>query len=269
LYPALTLALVVLTYAAAELSYGNGILAVYIMGVMMGNADFMHKKTVRQFYEGLAWIAQIAMFLMLGLMVIPSQIPGVLVPGFVIGVFLMFIARPLSVLVSLIPFKMAFSRKVMIGWVGLRGAAPIILATFPFLAGLSCAPLIFNIVFIVVLISILVQGTSIPFVSRLIGVDVPFNARRKYPIQFEKTQDIDADLNELIVPYDSAVAGRSIIDIGVPAESLIVLLSRDDKFIIPNGATVIEGGDVLLVLADHRNLAAIQGILGTMKKQEG
>ncbi len=261
LYPALTAAIVLLIYSTTSLLHGSGILAVYVAGITMGNADFMHKKTVKQFHEGLSWFMQIGMFLILGLMMPLAAIPPVIGQGVLIAVVLMFVARPLSVFISLLPFGFGFNRMGMIAWVGLRGAAPIILATFPLLSGIAQASEIFHIVFFVVLASIVIQGMSIPFVAKVFNVDTPLGRRRKYPIEFERSEAIPATLTDLIVPYESVVAGKSIFEIQVPSKALIVLISRDEKFIIPNGSTRIEGGDVLLVLADDKDIATLQASL--------
>jgi cell volume regulation protein A len=266
LYPVLTVSLIFLTYAAAVLSKGNGFLAVYILGLMMSRSDFVHKKSLVRFHEGLAWLMQIAMFLTLGLLVFPSGIVAVASSGLLIAAILIFLARPLSVFVCLFPFRFGLSEKVMVSWVGLRGAVPVILATFPLLAGTPQAQMIFNIVFFVVLASVLIQGTSVPFVSQLLKVNTPFNGKKRYPIEFEQTEGIDASLNDIIIPYKSRVVGRSIAEIGVPAEALIVLISRADKFIVPNGSTVIEGGDVLLVLAKEEEIRNLNTIIGAPPK---
>ncbi len=261
LYPALIAAIVLLIYSSTSLLHGSGILAVYIAGLVMGNADFMYKKTVKQFHEGLSWFMQIGMFLVLGLMMPIAAIPPVVGQGVLIAVVLMFVARPLSVFVSLSTFGFGFNRMGMIAWVGLRGAAPIILATFPLLSGIPQATQIFHIVFFVVLISIVIQGMSIPMVAKMFNVDTPLGRRRKYPIEFERSEAIPANLTDLIVPYESLAAGKTVFEMKVPSKALIVLISREDKFIIPNGSTRIEGGDVLLVLADDKDIAALQSSL--------
>jgi cell volume regulation protein A len=257
LYPAIVL----LIYSTTSLLHGSGILAVYVAGMVMGNAEFMHKKTVKQFHEGLSWLMQIGMFLVLGLMVIPSAIPPVMKDGVLIAVVLMFVARPFSVALAMLPFGFGINRTAIVAWVGLRGAAPIILATFPLLYGLPQASQIFHIVFFVVLASILIQGTSISWVAKLLGVDAPLGRRRKYPIEFERSEAIPATLTDLIVPYESVVNGKTIFEIGPPSKCLIVLISRDEKFIIPNGSTRVAGGDVLLVLGDDKAIAALQAAL--------
>lgn len=182
LYPVLTISLVLLTYGAAALLGGNGFLAVYLAGLIMGNSRFIHKKSLMQFHEGLAWLMQITMFLTLGILVFPSHLVPIAVVGLLVSVFLIFIARPASVFVTLALTKMSFREKAMISWVGLRGAVPIILATFPLLAGIPKAEMIFNLVFFIVLASALLQGTSIPLVARWLRVDAPISAKPKYPI---------------------------------------------------------------------------------------
>ncbi len=265
LYPALTTAIVLLIYSVTTLLHGSGILAVYIAGLIMGNAEFMHKKTVKQFHEGLAWFMQIGMFLVLGLMVIPSTMWAVAGKGVLIALVLMLAARPLSVFVSLMPFDFGLNRTTMVAWIGLRGAAPIILATFPLLSGMPQASEIFHIVFFVVLASILIQGISIPWVAKLLHVDAPLGRLRKYPIEFERSEAIPATLTDLIVPYESDAAGKTVFELGTPSKCLIVLVSRDEKFIIPNGSTLIEGGDVLLVLADDKDITALSALLAHPK----
>ncbi len=265
LYPVLTISLIILTYALTVVLKGNGFLAVYLVSLILGNSEFLHKKVLIHFHGGLAWLMQIVMFLALGLLVFPSQIIPFMGVGLLIAVFLMIVARPLSVFICLLFNRMNINEKLMISWVGLRGAVPIILAIFPMTAGIPNAEMIFNIVFFIVLTSILLQGTSVPWVSRLLKVDVPFKAKRSYPLAFEQTGDIDASLEELIVPFNSEVAGKKIFEIGLPMECLIALLGRDDKFFIPSGATVLEEGDVLMVLASKENISRLQSILNRQR----
>ncbi|MFA4934195.1 MAG: potassium/proton antiporter, partial [Candidatus Omnitrophota bacterium] len=264
LYPAVVISLVLLTYAIAVSLKGNGILAVYVAGLMLGQADFPNKRMIIKFHDGLAWLMQIAMFITLGLLVFPSHIIPLIGPGLLLTFLLMVVARPLSVLLCLLPFKMNMRKKAMVAWVGLRGSVPIILATFPFMAGIAQADSIFNIVFFIVIASVLIQGTSIPIVAKILRLDLPWINKTRYPIEFEKTESIDAELTDIIVPYNAGVVGRTIIELGVPPDALIVLISRNDKFIIPNGYTIIEGGDVLLVLANKRDLTVLQNIFSQL-----
>jgi cell volume regulation protein A len=269
LYLALMISLVLLTYVIAVFLKGNGFLAVYIAGLMLGNANFPNKKMIMRFHDGLAWLMQIVMFVTLGLLVFPSRIIPLIGAGVLLTFILMMVARPISVMLCLLPFKMSMRKKIMIGWVGLRGSVPIILATFPFMAGIPQADTYFNVVFFVVIASVFIQGTSIPFISKLLKLDVPLAHRRNYPIEFEKTEGIDAELTETIVPYNSEAAGKRIGDLNVPEKCLIMLISRNDKFIIPSGSVVIEGGDVMLVLANAADFSAFQKTLAQLKKTDG
>lgn len=265
LYQVLTIALILLTYAITTLFGGNGFLAVYLLGLMMSRNDFVYKRLIVRFYEAIAWLMQIIMFLTLGLLVFPSQVVSVIGGGLLIAAILIFLARPLSVFLCLAPFKFRLAEKTMISWVGLRGAVPIILATFPLLAGINQANTIFNIVFFVVITSVLVQGTSIPAVSKILGIDAPFSTKIKYPIEFEQTEGIEATLTDIIVPYNSEAVGKTIAAVNIPPKALVVLISRGDKFIVPNGSTIIEEGDVFLVLASDEDIKMVHGLLSMVK----
>lgn len=258
LYPVITISLMLFTYSVAVFLKGNGILAVYLAGLGLGKTDFQYKRNIMKFHDGLAWICQIIMFVTLGLLVFPSHLVPLIKAGLLLTLLLMIVARPLSVFLCLLPFKISLRKKTMISWVGLRGAVPIILATFPYMAGIVKADVYFNIVFFVVIASVFIQGSSIPFVSRLLKLDMPMARKKSYPIEFEKTAAIDAEMTDVIVPYNSGAAGKMIRDLKVPEKCLIVLISRNDTFIIPSGNSVIEGGDILLVLANKPDLSILQ-----------
>ena len=261
LYPAVMISLVLLTYVIAVFLKGNGILAVYLVGLMLGQAEFPNKRMIARFHDGLAWLMQITMFITLGLLVFPSHLVPLIGAGLLLTFLLMLVARPISVLLCLLPFKMNMRKKAMVAWVGLRGSVPIILATFPFMAGIPQANAIFNIVFFIVIASVLIQGTSIPVVAKILKLNLPWPNKTRYPIEFEKTEGIDAELTDIIIPYNSGAVGKMIRDLNVPEKCLIMLISRNDKFIIPSGSTIIEGGDVLLVLANTGDLLAFQQTL--------
>ena len=265
LYAVLTISLIFLTFALTVFLKGNGFLAVYLLGLLMNKNEFVHKRSIIRFHEGSAWLMQVAMFLTLGLLVFPSQLISVVPSGLFISIILIFLARPIGVFLCLLPFKFNFAEKAIISWVGLRGAVPIVLATFPLLTQIPQAHTIFNIVFFVVLASVLIQGTSIPFVSKLLKVDAPFDGRKHYPIEFEQTGGINASLTDIIVPYNSSVVGKTIAAIKIPMEALVVLISRGENFVVPNGSTVIDDGDVFLVLANDEDIKKLQSILGVLK----
>jgi cell volume regulation protein A len=261
IYPVFALAFATLTYGATAAVGGSGFLAVYVAGIVAGNSDFVHKKGLLRFFDGLAWLSQIAMFLTLGLLVFPSHIVPVVGVGLLISGFLMLVARPLSVFLSLAFSGFHWREKALVSWVGLRGAVPIILATFPLLAKLPDAELIFNVVFFIVLTSALFQGWSIPYVARALNVRATVEQKRRSPIEFAPMEGVDTELIDLIVPYHSAAAGKPIVELGMPQDSLIVLISRNDSFVVPSGGTVLQEGDTVLVLVNSTNLPVVRGIL--------
>jgi potassium/hydrogen antiporter len=261
LYPVLTLSLVLLTYGITSALGGNGFLAAYMAGLVMGNKAFLHKKSLLRFHDGIAWLMQIAMFLALGLLVFPSQLIPVAGLGLAVSIFLMFFARPLGVFLTLVPSGANFREKLLVSWVGLRGAAPIILATFPLVAGVPLADTLFHIVFFIVITSVLFQGTTLPPLSRALRQDAPLTTRRIYPLEFEPTEGTKSELIEMQVPSHSAILGRPLVDVGLPKGSLIVLVSRANEFIVPRGDTVLESGDNILVLAEREQIDRVRSIV--------
>ncbi len=261
IYPVLALASASFVYSITALLYGSGFLAVYIAGIILGNSSFVQKKSLLRFFDGLAWLSQIGMFLALGLHVIPSNLLEIAVPGLIVSTFLVIVARPLSVFISLALTDYKWREKTFISWVGLRGAAPIILATFPLLAGIPLAEVIFSTVFFIVLTSALLQGWSIAKAAKLLGVDAPAERKVAYPIETAPVEGSDTELVDLNVPHGSGVAGKTIIELDLPRESLIVLIGRDEKFLVPSGSTVLAEGDTLLVLTKLSDLPTVRDIL--------
>ena len=252
LYPVLTLSLAMLTYGLSSIVHGNGFLAVYIAGLMLGNQDFIHKRSILRFHDGVAWIVQIVMFLTLGLLVFPSRLPAVFGIGLLSALWLMLVARPVSVFTSLMLSRFGWRDKTFLSWAGLRGAVPIILATYPLLAGIPQAELFFDIVFFVVLTSVLLQGTSLPFVARWLRVDVPMAPRRVYPLEYSRVGGLKSELRDLLIPPGSEFDGKAIVELGLPAAFLIVLVAREGEFVQPTGALELRAGDTLLVLSEER-----------------
>ncbi len=253
LYPVLTLALVFLTFGLTDVAGGSGFLAVYLAGIVVGNRDFLHKKSLLRFHDGMAWLMQIAMFLTLGLLVFPSRLVPVLGVSLIMAAALMFVARPIAVFLGLLPSTLDWRSKTFVSWIGLRGAVPIILATFPLLAGVAHADLIFNVVFFVVLTSVLLQGTSIPLVARWLGLDAPVVPQKLYPIEFTPMGEFKSELKELAIPSGSRVDGKAIVELGLPDDFLVILIARDDDFVLPSGGTVLKAGDTLLVLSEQES----------------
>jgi cell volume regulation protein A len=232
LYPVLSLTLMVLVFAFSSYVGGNGFLAIYVAGITMGNSVFIHKRSLLRFHDGLAWLGQITMFLTLGLLVFPSQIVPVIGTGVLVALFLMFVARPISVHLLLAFSRFGWRSRTLVGWVGLRGAVPIILATFPLVAGLPGSSVIFNMVFFIVLTSALVQGTTIPLVAKWLGVEGP--AYRSEPVS--SAEPMERQLTEYLVPEDSRLVGRQIARAGLPDGAHALLIERYATFIVPSGA---------------------------------
>jgi cell volume regulation protein A len=261
LYPVLTLALVMLVYAVTAVLGGNGFLAAYLAGLVMGNRDFVHKRSLMRFHDGIAWLMQIVMFLALGLLVFPSRLVTVVGSGLLLSAFLMLVARPLSVFITMLPAPFNLRERAIVAWVGLRGAVPIILATFPLLAGLPKAEEIFNLVFFIVLTSVLVQGTSIPLVGRWLRVSAPAETAYRYPLEFIPAISSRSKIHVLEVRPESCAVGRSIMEMNFPAGALIVLINRGGTDVVPNGGTVLRAEDKLLILADEKTLATVRNIV--------
>lgn len=263
LYPVLTLSIVFLTYSITNMLFGNGFLAVYIAGIVAGHKDFVHRRSVIRFHDGAAWLMQITMFLTLGLLVFPSEIPPIITTGLLLAIALIFLARPISVFLSLAFTKFNLREKTFISWVGLRGVVPIILATYPLLARLPQADSIFNIVFFVVLTSALLQGASIPYVAKWLGVDVPVVKKPIYPIEFTPVSGFKSELKEFTIPAGSPADGKTIVELYLPQEFLIILIARENEFIMPSGSITLHAGDTLIVLADQETFASVESQLNT------
>ncbi len=254
------LALSILIYSLTSTIGGSGFLAIYIAGIIVGNSRVVQKKGLIRFFEGLAHLSQIAMFLTLGLLVFPSQIFEVIGIGILISLVLILVARPVSVYLTLIPVKLSHKEKLFISWVGLRGAVPIILATFPLLAGIENSNMIFNIVFFIVFTSTILQGWSINPVARFLGLASTLEKKRNLPIEFTPDEKMDTELIDFIVGYDSEIIGKQIVELGFPADSRIVLIWRNEKSIVPSGGTLLEAGDTVLILVNKTNIDHVKRI---------
>ncbi len=252
LYPVLVIGLMFMTFSATDFLKGNGFLAVYICAVYLGNHDLIHKKTIMKVFDGLAWLFQIVLFLTLGLLVYPSHIVPVLGIGMLISGFLIFIARPLSVLLSLAFFRMKLRKRLYISWVGLRGAVPIVFATYPLLAGIEKADMIFNIVFFVSLTSVIIQGTTLPIVAKWMHVALPGRVKRRVPSDLILSDEAKTSMVEVTIPKDGHVVRKKVVDLHFPPMAIIAMIKRGDKYITPSGSTIIEAGDKLIILSETR-----------------
>ncbi len=250
LYSVLLIAFVLLTYSFSDFLGANPFLSIYVAACILGNKDFIHKKSLIKHFDGVSWMMQIIMFLTLGLLVFPKQIIPYVGIGFVLSMFLIFVARPLSVFLSLIFFRMGFRKKLFISWVGLRGAVPIVLATYPLSAGLEKANIIFNLVFFISVTSVLIQGTTIPLISKWLNLDIPATVRKKSVLDLEMGWKAKTQLNVVEVEPGFASVGKAIVDLGLPNTIIIPLIERRGKFIISEGSTKICAGDKFYVMAD-------------------
>lgn len=250
LYPVLVISLMFITFSGTDALGGNGFLAVYLCAVYLGNQDLIHKKTILKMFDGLAWLMQIVLFLTLGLLVYPTEILPILGIGLLISLFQIFIARPISVFLSLTPFKMKMRRRFYISWVGLRGAVPIVFATYPLIAGIEKANMIFNIVFFISLSSVLIQGTTLSVIAKWLNVALPEDSKPKSPLDDLLSETAKAIMVEIKMPENGIAVNKKIVDLHFPKTALIAMINRDDKFITPSGATEIFAEDTLVVLSD-------------------
>ncbi len=252
LYPVLVIALMFFTYAATDFLGGNGFLAIYLCAVFLGNHEFIHKKSIMKFFDGFAWLMQIVLFLTLGLLVFPSRIVPVMGIGLLISAFLILVARPLSVFISLIPFRLKNRSRWFISWVGLRGAVPIVFATFPMMAGIENADLIFNIVFFVSVTSVLIQGTTLSSMARWLHVALPEEAKPRTPVEVLLYEGVKNEMIELELTDNCKSLGKKIVELGFPKTASIAMIKRDGKYITPNGSTLLKEKDKLLIFAEDK-----------------
>lgn len=251
LYPILLLSLVFFTFTITDLLHGNGYLAVYIAGVVVGNARIVNRKEINTFMDGLTWLFQIILFLTLGLLVNPHELLDVAGVALLIGAFMILIARPLSVFLCLLPFpKMSSRAKCFVSWVGLRGAVPIIFATYPVLAQIEGASQIFNIVFFITLLSLLVQGMTISPIARWLHLDLPAE-KEGNDFGVEISEETNTRLNEIELTENMLEHGKRLMDMHIPAGTLVMLVKRKDQFLIPNGQLELMSGDKLLIIQEN------------------
>ena len=250
LYPILLLSFVFFTFAITDRLHGNGYLAVYIAGIMVGNNKIMFRKEIATFMDGLTWLFQIIMFLMLGLLVNPHEMLEVACVALLIGVFMIVIGRPLSVFLCLLPFrKITFKSRLFVSWVGLRGAVPIIFATYPVVANVEGSNAIFNIVFFITIISLVVQGTTVSYVARLLHLSTPLE-KTGNDFGVELPEEIDSDLRDMTVTQEMIEKADTLKDMNLPKGTLVMIVKRGDEFLIPNGSLKLHVDDKLLLISE-------------------
>ncbi|WP_134324373.1 potassium/proton antiporter [Cumulibacter soli] len=247
LYALMALAVLLLSYELATVAGTSGFLAVYVAGVVLGNSNLPYQRAVIGFAEALAWLAQICLFVMLGLLVFPAQIPQAILPALLIGAVLLFVARPLSVAAASIGRKVPLAEQVFFSWAGLRGAVPIVLATIPISNGLSGGWEILHIVFILVVVFTLLQGTTLPFIARRLRLTGQSHTQ-DVEVEVAVLDEMAADLMTVSVPDDSRLGGLYIADLRLPPASAVSLVVRGEVRFVPDQQTRIHGGDQLLVV---------------------
>ena len=258
LYPILLLSFVFFTFAITDLLRGNGYLAVYIAGMMVGNHKITFRKEIATFMDGLTWLFQIIMFLMLGLLVNPHEMIEVAVVALLIGVFMIVIGRPLSVFLCLLPFrKLTLKSRLFVSWVGLRGAVPIIFATYPVVANVEGSNMIFNIVFFITIVSLIVQGTSVSFVARLLHLSTPLE-KTGNDFGVELPEEIDTDLSDMTITMEMLNEADTLKDMNLPKGTLVMIVKRGDEFLIPNGTLKLHVGDKLLLISEKNKQETVK-----------
>ncbi|MFI2434852.1 potassium/proton antiporter [Streptomyces sp. NPDC018693] len=248
LYPIAVMAIAITAYAAGALAHGSGFLAVYLASMVMGNAKLPHWPATRGFADGLGWIAQIGMFVLLGLLVTPHELVGDVWPALLIGLVLTMMARPLSVLLCLMPFRVPWREQALMSWAGLRGAVPIILATIPMVNGVEGSRRIFNIVFILVVVYTLVQGPTLPWLARTLRLGEESEAT-DLGIESAPLERLRGHLLSVAIPQDSKMHGVEVNELRLPTGAAVTLVVRDGTSFVPLPTTVLRRGDELLVVA--------------------
>jgi cell volume regulation protein A len=262
LYPVLTLALAFISFGAATLAWGSGFLAVFVTGVVLGNARLPNKSALSRVHEALAWMSQVGMFLMMGLLVFPSHLLDVAFTGLAAGLFLTFVARPLAVLPCLLPFRYPLNEIGYIGWVGLRGAVPIVLATFPVLANVPGAERIFNTVFFIVVISSVIPGSTLRAVTRWMGLSVRQRPAPEAALEINSPHRMEGELIAFLIEPPAAVCGAALREIELPQGAAVVLIVRGKEVIAARGSVRLEQGDHAFVFFKEVQRPVIELLFG-------
>ena len=251
LYPVLVIACCFFTFAITNIIGGNSYLAVYIAGLVVGNSRLSLKRTISTFFGGFTWLVQIIMFLSLGLLVNPHELVHIILPGLLLGVFMILVSRPVSVFICLAPFRQfTLKAKTYIGWVGLRGAVPIIFATYALMSpGVVHARFMFNLVFFITLLSLLIQGTTVTSFAQWLGLTTPVKSRT---FDIDLPEEIEGASSEMVIAPEHLSDGNLMSEMKLPPRTLVVMIKRDGKYLVPKGNTRLYIGDILLLLTDPK-----------------
>lgn len=254
LFPILILTCSIFIFSVTYFMQGNGYLAVYIGGLVIGNSNMVHRRSTMRFFDGISWLAQLLMFLLLGLLVRPHELVPIIVPGLIVSFLMIFVSRPIGVLLTLLPFrKMNVRDKMFVSWCGLRGAVPIIFAIMALAADVPHARGIFNIVFFCTLVSLIVQGTSLSLMAKWLGVlEKPDPLKSPKHFDIELPEDVKSEVSEIEVNENILRHGKYLMNLGMPENTLVIMVKRDDAFFVPTGKTELRIHDKLLVITDNK-----------------
>ncbi|CAN5552693.1 potassium/proton antiporter [soil metagenome] len=260
LYPVASIATAAIGFGAADFLHGSGFISVYIAGLALGSAAIPGRRTVEDFHDGLSWVSQIAVFVALGLLVNPSELGGIVGEGLLIAAVLMFVARPLATLICTTPFGLSLRESGLLGWAGLRGAIPIVLATFPVIEGVANAGSFFNIVFFVVLTSTLIQGATFDPLARALGLTTDEPALSRPLHEVGTIRGLGAEVLEFPVGEGDVIVGRVVNQLQLPRDALVSVVVRGGEALLPRGSSDIEAGDHLHILVRQKARAEVEGL---------
>jgi cell volume regulation protein A len=260
LYPVASLATAAIAFGAADVLHGSGFLAVYLAGLMLGSANVPAKQTTTNFHQGLSWVAQIAMFLTLGLLVFPSELGDVALEGTVLALVVVFVARPLSAVISTLPFGFTWAERFVLGWAGLRGAVPVVLATFPVIEGVPNSGEFFNVVFFAVLLSTLVQGATFEPLAQRLGLTTSEPALPRPLSEAGTIRRLGAEVFEYPIAPDDAIADARVRDLDLPREAVVNVIVRGAEAVPPRGSTRLRAGDIVHVLVRTRAAGEVRAL---------
>ena len=267
LYPVLTIAIAFFAFGAPTLLFGSGFVAVYVAAMVLGNGELPYASGLRRVHDAMAWFSQVVMFLLLGLLAFPSRLVEVARPGLAIGLFIALVARPLVVVLLLAPFRIPWREVAFFSWVGLRGAVPIMLATFPVLSGVAAGRDVFDVVFFVVVVSAAVQGTSIPWMARSLGLAVPAPPAPRAVLEVISSQHLAGEVMSFYVEPASAVAGSRIADLPIPEGSAVMLVVRGRELVAARGRTVLKPGDHVYLFTPPDEKGFVQLLFGRQEEE--
>ena len=252
LYPILMLSMVLMMFTFTDLLKGNGYLAVYVAGLVAGNSRLSYRRETNTFLQGITWLLQIVMFLTLGLLADPEDMITVWLVAVAIGLLMIFVARPLAVFICMIPFKVPIKAKIFLSWVGLRGAVPIIFATYPIIAGIEDGDFLFNVVFVITLLSLSLQGTTITACARWLGLATT-EVKEGNDFGIELPDELQSKLSEITLKEADLLNGNYLADMKFPEGTLVMMVKRGNSIIVPNGKLELQVGDILLTIARQKD----------------